>query len=64
MCLILHSSEKTVHKMQCIFFFFFSKGREAALPLSEKAHFKCVSLYPIIMPADKGNTNTLCIKGA
>lgn len=47
-----------------VFFFFFSKGREAALPLSEKAHFKCVSLYPIIMPADKGNTNTLCIKGA
>ena len=24
---------------------------------------KCVKLYPIIMPADKGNTNTLCIKG-
>lgn len=60
MCLILHSS---VHLWPERLLFFFSKEREGALPLSEKACFKCVTLYPIIMP-DKGNANTLCIKGA
>lgn len=62
-----YSSEKTEHSLLWGFFFspiFFSKGREAALPLFEKACFKCVKLYPIIMPPDKGNANTLCIKGA
>lgn len=62
---ILYSSEKTEHSLQLFYFsFLFSKGREAALPLFEKACFKCVKLYPIIMPADKGNANTPCIKGA
>lgn len=50
-----YSSEKTPDSQ--------SEEKQLLYSVKKPVLLKCVKLYPIIMPPDKGNTNTLCIKG-
>lgn len=60
MCILLYSSDKTERWLLSLS----SQKEEKRVFFVERACFKCVKLQPIIMPADKGNANTLRIKGA